>query len=265
MVERFEADYFAKRKRTPQSETTWKSDYQKVFSKLPLKKPLTTNELEQAVRQTEPDSRTRKRYCMVLKALADFAELQVDFSSLKGKYSATNPAPREIPSDAEIAAWRLKITNPQWRRVYGLIATYGLRNHEVFKCSFERFPRLMVLEETKTGTRTVWPLYPEWADRWDLEGELPVVTGKTNSDLGHRVTTAMKRAGVPFPPYNLRHAWVIRSISFGLDVSLAAQQMGHSVQVHTAIYHAWITEDVHDRAMTRLLAHPDRPQAPDDE
>ncbi|MFW6359494.1 MAG: hypothetical protein ACOC0N_09850, partial [Chroococcales cyanobacterium] len=31
-------------------------------------------------------------------------------------------------------------------------------------------------------------------------------------------------------------------MEFGLDLSLATQPMGHSVKVHTDIYHHWISE-----------------------
>jgi hypothetical protein len=36
-----------------------------------------------------------------------------------------------------------------------------------------------------------------------------------------------------------------------LDISLAARQMGHSVQVHTNIYQRWIDEDVHQKVFDR--------------
>jgi integrase len=63
-------------------------------------------------------------------------------------------------------------------------------------------------------------------------------------------------------PYNLRHAWAVRTIEFDIPVELAAQQMGHSVLVHNDTYHAWISDGVHQRAFDRALQRPDRPLPP---
>ena len=140
--------------------------------------------------------------------------------------------------------------------------SFGLLPHELFHCNLTNFPILEV-GEGKTGNRKVYPFYPEWCELWNLnEGTLPVITGRTNSDLGNRVTQAFKRYGIPFAPYNLRHAWAIRSMEFGLDVSLSAQQMGHSVKVHTEIYYAWISDEVHQRAYEALINRPNRPRPP---
>ncbi|MEM9120340.1 MAG: hypothetical protein AAGD09_21010 [Cyanobacteria bacterium P01_F01_bin.56] len=46
---------------------------------------------------------------------------------------------------------------------------------------------------------------------------------------------------LPFAPYDLRHAWAVRTLLFGWPVELSARQMGHSVEVHTRTYQRWIT------------------------
>ncbi|MDX2240172.1 MAG: site-specific integrase [Leptolyngbyaceae cyanobacterium bins.302] len=262
-VEQFEADYFTRRERNPQSLTTWKDDYLKVFRRLPENKALTTSLLKEAIANTEPDTRTRKRYVDILSRLAEFAGLQVDFSNLRGNYSPKKVQPRDLPTDEVISQWWEKIPNPAWQRAYGLIAAYGLRPHEVFKCSFEAMPELRVLDETKTGYRPVYPFYPEWLERWKLtEGELPQCTGRNNTDLGRRVSHAFTRYGIPFCPYDMRHAWAVRTIHYGLPDTLAAKQMGHSVQVHTELYHAWLSANEHRRCWDALLLRSDRPVAP---
>lgn len=261
-VEKFERDYFTRRDRNPQSETTWRHDYQKVFGTLPSDQALTLELLTEAIAKTAPDTRTRKRFVDVLSRLAQFAGIDADFKPLKGKYSPKRVAPRDLPSDELIIQQRDRIPNPLWQRVYGLIAVYGLRPHEVFKSSFEQFPVLTVGDDTKTGYRRVWPFYPEWAEQWQLLGELPQVTGKNNTDIGNRVTHAFKRYKVGFVPYDLRHCWAVRTIRFGLPDTLAARQMGHSVQVHTDIYHVWITADEQERMYRLLLQRGDRPLPP---
>lgn len=262
-VKRFEADYFSSIARTPESETTWRGDYLKVFNKLPIDATLSSEILIAAILNTAPNTRTRKRTVMVLTRLAKFAQLDVDFKNLAGNYSPTKVAPRDLPDDYAIASWYYKIPAGCWRWAYGVLATYGLRNHELFYLDFSKFPVVLV-QDGKTGQRWVYPVYPEWATDWELKDVcLPKCSGKTNSDLGNRVTHAFKRLGVPFHPYDLRHAWAVRSLEFGLDVSLAAQQMGHSVKVHSDIYHHWISEDVHQRAFNALINKSDRPKPPE--
>lgn len=263
-IARFEKDYFTRRARNPKSETTWRHDYLKVFSRLPGDAPLTVELLMETITQTTPDTRTRKRFVDVLSRLAKFAGLGVDFKQLQGSYAAKGSEPREIPTGATIAKWREAIPNPNWRWAYGMMATYGLRNHELFYLDFSKLPVLLVLDGSKTQFHRVYPLYPEWVEWWDLANErLPNCTGKTNSDLGNRVTHAFKRYEIPFPPYNLRHAWAIRSLEFGMPIELAAQQMAHSVEVHCKTYHRWISEEVHQRAFELMLMRSDRPLPPE--
>lgn len=238
-VAKFEADYFNRRRRSPKSETTWKTDYFQVLSRLPPDEAITLQLLTSAITATEADSRTRQRFVDVLGQFAKFVGLEANFKPLRGNYSPAKVTPRDLPTDAAIAAWRERIPNREWQHAYGLIAVYGLRPHEVFHCNLDKFPVLQVGEATKTGQRRVYPFYPEWLQQWNLrEGTLPKVSGRNNSDLGSRVSHQFNRYEIPFPPYNLRHAWAVRSMEFGLDISLAAQQMGHSVRVHSEIYHA---------------------------
>jgi integrase len=65
-----------------------------------------------------------------------------------------------------------------------------------------------------------------------------------------------------FTPYNLPHCWAIRTWEFGLDISLAAQQMGHSAKVDSELYHHWISQQHHQRAFELMSGKSDRPQVP---
>lgn len=262
-VARFERDYFTRRQRSPKTVTTWRDDYLKAFNRLPQDEPLSVDLLRQHIEASQPDTRTRKRLVDCYGRLAKFAGLEGDFRPLRGNYSTSTVEVREVPPDEEIeVGWRL-IPNAEWRLAYGLMAAYGLRNHELFYLDFSKMPVLLVLDGSKTDFHRVWPLYPEWVELWGLtEGTLPTCTGPNNSALGHRVTTAFRRYGIPFKPYDLRHAWAVRSLEFGLPVELAAQQMGHSVDVHCRTYHRWISEDVHERAYRLMMAREDRPRPP---
>lgn len=265
-IARFEQHYFERRARNPKSETTWKGDYWAVLRRRPPDQPLTPELLQAAIIKTPPDTKTRKRFCMVLQALANFAELNTNFKAMAGSYSPKRVTPRDLPDDQLIAVWRSEIKNDAWRWAYGAIATYGLRPHEIFFLDVHDLAAggyiLSVLDGGKTGARRVWPCYPEWIDTFELRApQIPVANGKTNSNLGERCAQYFRRAGMPFQLYDLRHCWAIRSLEFGLDISLAAQQMGHSLQVHTDLYHHWISDRQHQRAFDALMMRPDRLQA----
>jgi integrase len=261
-VSKFESDYFTRRARTTKSETTWKGDYWKVLSKLDRDAALDADLLRSAIASTKPDTKTRKRYCMVFGALARLAGIELDTKAMAGTYSPKRVKSRDLPDDRSIAECFYKIDSPEWQWVYGMLATYGLRPHEVFHLAFESMPILDVLDG-KTGARKVWPCYPEWVEQFDLAvPKVPPVTGRNNTELGARVSPIFSKYDIPFVPYDLRHCWAVRTINFGLDISLAAQQMGHSAQVHTDLYHAWISERHHQRAYEAIMMRSDRPKAP---
>ena len=262
-VEAFEHDYFRRRKRTSKSETTWRTDYANIYSKLLGYSDLTPARVLQVIENTEPDTKTRKRACMALGALAQFAGVEVGgLKSLSGSYSPSSVEPQDLPSDELIQEWQDRIPSAAWRWTFGLLATYGIRPSELLEVDASELPIITVMQG-KTGRRRVWPLYPEWLELFDLENLIiPAIAGKTNGDRGHRIAQAFRRYGVPFPPKMLRHAWAVRSIRFGLDISLAAAQMGHSVEVHSRIYHRWISDRHHQEAFEKAMLKEDRPRPP---
>lgn len=262
-VSRLENDYFTTHERTPTSEQTWKIDYYQPLMKLPQDQQLSKEILEKTLlSETKPNTRSRRRYALAYALLSDLAKIDHHFRELVGNYSIKAVSPRSLPDDQIIANSRESLENPSWQWAYGMQATFGLRNHEIFFTDLDDWP-IAYVNRGKTSERYVWPLFPEWADRWELKNVLkPEVSGEKNSDYGSRVTQAYKRLGVPFSPYNLRHCWARRSIEFGLDVSLAAAQMGHSVKIHTDVYRLWIDRKTHERAMSLILSRADRPLPP---
>ncbi|AKG21266.1 integrase [Calothrix sp. 336/3] len=266
-LEAFEADYFNRREKNQKSLTTWYGDYHQVFKHLPQNKKLTEENLRRVILTTAPDTKNRKRYCNILGALTKFAGLDCNFRNLSGNYSPKKVTPRDIPSDADIVNWYEKLVNPAWRWAYGVLATYGLRNHEVFRLDYERLKtgdRVLSVLDGKTGARRVWAIYPEWFDTFDLSNVLlpKANLSRTDAQLGNNVTHYFVRHGLPFSAYDLRHAWAIRSLEFGLDITLASQQMGHALKVHSETYHHWISERHHQRAYDLLTTRSDRPKPP---
>lgn len=261
-VHKFEQDYFNRRSRNAQSQTTWECDYVAVFKRLPKSDTLSADLFLEEISKTQPDTKTRKRVVQALTQLAKFAGIECNFSKLKGTYSQKTVSPKDIPSDEQIAELIHTIDHPGWRWGYGILAAYGIRPHELFSLDLSQYPILKVVQG-KTGARQVWPLYPEWADEWQLrEAQVPQCTGKTNRDLGQRVGQYFRRQRLPFPPYNLRHAWAIRSIRFNIDPALAARQMGHSLSVHAEVYHQHIQEQFYAETFNLLMKQPMRPLPP---
>lgn len=265
-IAKFEDYYFTCRERNPKSETTWKGDYWNTFKRLPADELVTLNLLIDAVIATKPSSRTRRRTCMVLGAFANFLGISLDLKPYAGRYQPPKLTPRDLPDDKTVAQWFYKIPSPSWQWAYGIIATFGLRPHEVFLLDLPSWTAgedaIQVLDG-KTGYRFVYPLYPEWVETFDLRNvQCPKVSGRYHGDLGHRVAQVFRRAAVPFRCYDLRHAWAVRALEFELDITLAAQQMGHSRAIHCETYQRWINQRVHQAAFEAMVQKRDRPKPP---
>lgn len=241
------------------SDLTWRTDYEQVFARIDGDREITKELLIEIIQKTETNTKTRRRYCVTLGALAKFAGIDCDLSPYKGNYSLTAVESRDIPDDRTIQEWFYKIPNPAWQWGYGMLAAYGLRPEELLMCEFENLPVLVVRgTKNKQSDRRVWPVYPEWVQTFDLAvPKIPKV-----KDSGAQCSKRFKDYGSPFPPTALRHAWAIRSMEFGLPVELAAAQMGHSLDVHSKVYHRWIDHRHHQRAYDLLMLRQDRPRPP---
>jgi integrase len=257
---------YTRRNRPSVAASTWRTDYANVFGQLPKSEPLTAELLERAILSKPMDSAQRKRFAQTLGRLAKFAGLDSDFRSLRGKYSASAVQPRDIPSDAAIvAAWR-GISHPGWAWCFGMMAAFGLRNHEVFFVDLEQLKRTepyLTVESGKTGEHQSWAFHPEWVDLFRLRTPVLPFTQRypNHEDYGRRVSNEACKHW-PFSPYNLRHAWAIRTVLYGLPDSIAAQMMGHSVEVHQRTYQHWLGQQHQQQAYERVMGRSDRPRPP---
>ena len=100
--------------------------------------------------------------------------LPSDWSERAAGYGLHAAQFRQLPSDQQILDWLERIPNPGWRLAYGLMATYGLRNHEVFFTDLSALAPggdrvIRVLPTSKTGEHQVWPFQPQWVERFGLE------------------------------------------------------------------------------------------------
>ena len=275
----FEAAFFAdpRRRRNPAGcRTTWSSAYLPYLrrlaavaaeSDLPLGLPL----LEMALESYAASSRSRQQCGTALAALARHFELDLpdNWSERAAGYGLHAAQFRRLPGDPQILLWAEQIPNPTWRLAYGLMATYGLRNHEVFFCDLSALAPggdrvIRVLPTSKTGEHQVWPFQPDWVEHFGLEQlggsqpPLPAVATDlrqtTLQQVGRRVAEQFRRYELPITPYDLRHAWAVRTIHIGLPDTVAARMMGHSVAIHTRTYHHWITRRDQQQAVDAALA-----------
>jgi len=278
-LERFEAAFFAdpRRRRNPAGcRTTWTSAYRPYLRRLaavalernwPLGLPL----LETVLESYAPTSRSRQQCGTALAALARHLDLALpeDWGERAAGYGLHAAQFRRLPGDPQILALAEQIPNPSWRLAYGLMATYGLRNHEIFFCDLSALAPggdrvIRVLPTSKTGEHQVWPFQPEWVEHFGLEQlsnpepPLPPVATDlrrtTLQQVGRRVAEQFRRYDLPITPYDLRHAWAVRTIHIGLPDTVAARMMGHSVAIHTRTYHHWITRRDQQQAVDAALA-----------
>jgi integrase len=248
LVQAFKAYYLQSHKI---EESTWNDQWRRTFNRLPQDEPLCEASVLVAVLSTQPHSDTRKRTCSRLQQLAEFAGFQIDLKPYAGNYSYRSEKPRDIPNDELIKEWRDRIPNAGWQWVYGMMAAFGLRPHECFLCEFIDDLRLRVFNETKTGSRIVRPIPPEWVTEWDLTN---VIRPKVTKAFGNRNKRQFQRYHIPFPAYNLRHAYAIRgSVTMGLPVSTMASMMGHSAAVHTREYHHWLSDATNDAVYRKIV------------
>ena len=267
-----------KRRRRPAgSRSTWAAAYRPYLRRLAAHAAdqhpgrLDGDLLVEVLESYELSSRSRQQCGVALAALARHLQLELpdDWRDRAAGYGLHLTRFRPLPTDSQILELVRQIPNPRWRLAYGLMATYGLRNHEVFFCDGSALAPgadrvLRVLPTSKTGEHQVWPFQPEWIDHFDLErlgrdpNALPIVNldlrRTTLQQVGRRVAEQFRRYGLPITPYDLRHAWAVRTIHIGLPDTVAARMMGHSVAIHTRTYHHWITRRDQQQAVDAALA-----------
>ena len=276
-VASFEKAFFTdpRRRRNPSgSRTTWTSAYRPYLRRLQAlaaDQPLGCDLLMNVLASYDDGSRSRQQCATALGALARHLDIPLpdNWRQEAGGYGLHRARFRQLPTDAQILEAVLQIPNPGWRLVYGLMATYGLRNHEVFFSDLSSLCSsgdrvIRVLPSTKTGEHQVWPFKPDWVDRFDLERlgsdrqALPAIQTDlrqtTLQQVGRRVSEQFRRYALPITPYDLRHAWAVRTIHIGLPDTVAARMMGHSVAIHTRTYHHWITRRDQQQAVDAALA-----------
>lgn len=257
-VEKFKQEYFAKNGSDPTKQQTWKRHYEACFNKLPIGENLTPEILIATAITTPANTWTRRTMCQKLEQLAKFAGVMADLKKYQGDYSSSKQIIRQLPTEEEIVAARNAIAHPEWQWVFGVISCFGLRPHEsLFSEVSADYPHTCAIGDGKTGSRIAFPLPPEWVIKWKLwETKIPSkvnLEGVTHKDLGNRVYKALKRYGVDFKPYNLRHSYAVRGATkYRVPISVIAKWMGHSPTIFLNSYQRHINHLDHLEVFERV-------------
>ena len=277
-INKFEKFFFNEQKNefhASARRTTWNNSYKPYIKRLiSISQENNLKGIDQIFINTlktyKEGSRSRKQCGTTLSVLAKFLDYQLplDWKLMSRGYGLNKASFRDLPNDNLIEDLWATIPNQSWKYVFGLMATYGLRNHEVFFCDLTSLQDdgdkiIRVLPTTKTGEHQVWPFHPKWVDYFELYklGKDPSLLPKINKDLksktlqyvGKTITDQFKRYNLKIKPYDLRHAWAVRTIMYDLPDSVAARMMGHSVSIHTQTYHHWITKRDQQKAVNNAL------------
>ena len=217
-------------------ESTWKVNYMGRLRQIKGTDLITSRSIEVALLKYERSQCSYKELYYLLKHIA--ALVGVPFPAVPVPTYDQHGTP-DVPSDDEILAW-IEGANEPAAWYFGVMATYGLRPHEIETARFLEGDRLEVAADTKTGARIVIPLPATWVERFALT---QIRRRQGTSDLARHLWRETRKLGLPWKPYALRHAYAARLWRLGgreLDLFTAARLMGHSVERHIKTYRSHI-------------------------
>ncbi|QFZ15748.1 site-specific integrase [Anabaena sp. YBS01] len=286
LLEKFAEEYFKTHKRTTKSEHTFFYYFSRTQRYTNPKDLATAENLINSIEQIDKEW-ARYNAARAISAFCQTFNIEIDLSQYS-KMPDRNS--RNIPTDAEILSGITKFEDylttrgnqvnqdvkdswQLWRWTYGMLAVFGLRPREIFInpdidwwLSSENIDLTWKVDkECKTGERQALPLHKEWIDEFDLRNpkylEMLATAiskkDKTNhaeiTALTQRISWWFRKIELDFKPYDLRHAWAIRAHILGIPIKAAADNLGHSMQVHTQTYQRWFSLDMRKLAINQAL------------
>ncbi|HBW32884.1 MAG TPA: site-specific integrase [Nostoc sp. UBA8866] len=286
LLEKFAEEYFKTHKRTTKSEHTFFYYFSRTQRYTNSKDLATAENLINSIEQIDKEW-ARYNAARAISAFCITFNIEIDLSQYS-KMPDRNS--RNIPTDAEILSGITKFEDylvtrgnqvnedvkdswQLWRWTYGMLAVFGLRPREIFInpnidwwLSKENIDLTWKVDkECKTGERQALPLHKEWIDEFDLRNpkylEMLATAiskkDKTNhaeiTALTQRISWWFRKVELDFKPYDLRHAWAIRAHILGIPIKAAADNLGHSMQVHTQTYQRWFSLDMRKLAINQAL------------
>ena len=235
------------------SNTTW-AGYERIMRSLPGDKELSVVTLISWILNNNPSGNTnRHKYLTIALGLCELAGLDPgDLVKLRKEIPTKPINPRNLPTYKQVEQTFSRVPD-SWKWVYGMIAVYGLRPHEIFRLDTSDFPDIRVLENSKTGTRIVTPIRPKWIEIFALVPKIQIPENLEysleieNTKLGRKIGDGFRRYNLG-DPYNLRHLFAQQCVEIGLTSDVAAKLMGHSREIHERTYRAFIKHSVYVNA-----------------
>lgn len=281
--EKFEDIYFSTRKRTLKSEHTFRITKNRCKNYFSGNQIISANAIKSII--SNIDSPANRRHAIIIsKIIVNYLNIEIDLSGLNLTYK---PKTREIPTDQDIVILiknideyinsltinrtRAAQTANRNKLIYGLIAVYGLRPREIFNQPLldwfvsddNLYNTFKVHESNKTGYREIFPFVPEWIELFDLKNPANITLlksycyeTKSTTTLCARVSHLswfFKKYNLPFKPYDLRHACAIRAHLQRVPIKAAADNLGHTVEVHTKTYQRWFGLENRRKAFNQAL------------
>jgi len=287
LLSKFENQYFKTHKRTIKSEHTFSYYYKDIELHLGKDFLFTPSNIKEKIDSLNSES-TKLRVLKACKALIAAFRLDIELEDISVEY--TKPIhTRNVPGDEIIVSSFQKweqyansrpLTFPKkyldtwmaWRWVYGMLAVFGLRPREVInKPDFDWWlssensdNTFKVHDDNKTGYREVFPLYNEWIEEFNLKDVhsinefKKIIADKSSFSQLNTVRVCcsswFRKIGLDFKPYDLRHAWAIRAHILGVPIKAAADNLGHTMEVHTETYQRWFSLDMRKMAINQALS-----------
>jgi len=237
-------------------ESTWQVNYLGRLRQLPQSGACTSESMAKALERYDRASASYKELYYLMLHLAKLVAVPFPEVPLPTYNQAQLVA---VPTDAEIIAWVEGAHDPV-RWYWGMMACYGLRPHEIEGSVLIERDLCQVAQDTKTGFRTVVPLPREWVERFGLRDRRLRLKLKDSGDRPDAVSKwlsdKLRRQGLPWRPYALRHAYAARLWRQGgsrLDIYTAARLMGHTATQHAKTYRAHIQPHQVAEAAERAL------------
>lgn len=222
------------------SENTWNINYMGRLRQLKPGAICTTESIEDAILKYDRSTCSYKELFYLMKHIARIAG--VPFPEIPIP-TYTDSALVSVPTDEEIISW-VKQFDPIPAWYFGMMATYGLRPHEIESAQFTERDYIQVQDKTKTGFRTVVPVPREWIKLFNLKEIMLRGSFSARPDhVAKWLSKELYKLKIPYKPYSLRHAYAARLWRTGgsrLDIYTASRLMGHSAQQHTKTYRAHI-------------------------
>jgi integrase len=266
-----EKRYFSTRKRTIKSEHTFMI-VERFFKRYFLIDCVITPETMTDIVKDIPLATIRNKVISICSFICEQVGIEVNLNDLKLEYKLKE---RSVPSDKEILEsidlFRTRYSNHMvktkanrqnwivYKQIYGLMATYGLRPREIvnkpdldwFVSKENIHNTFKVHDDNKTGSREVFPFVPHWVDLFDLKSEVQINYLKEFAESWNdvnqlesrivKIAANFRRAGIKFKPYDLRHACAIRAHLQRVPIKAAADNLGHTVEIHTKTYQKWFS------------------------